>query len=458
MSFSYGFFNAQNLDRVYTAEDFTAYLSSLICNGILDTYRQCFAPTVKSLSVTFGTGKAWINGHYLISDTLHTVDCASYVDESLDRYVVIALFCDLSTRTCGLRIQPGIAATEPVIPSFTNNNVTTYLTLAAVRLRAGATELTAEDVIDYREDESKCGYCKCILGKCKVTEMLVKMTQLKADMDALKAREDAQDSKIAELEEKLKAFTSDVVAAGQCGEDVYYIRYADGHVLLQGSGATYDYSDESTPKSVFYNMPEIKSVIVQEGITKLGNALFYRCQNMQTISLPSTLTELGYRIFAQGSGGFQSYGGLTELTLPAGIQKLGGNALRQTNITELVIPARVSVIEDYFLSTCTKLKTVRAESSVLGSFMFVQCTALESLTISINCKTFGSNMLTYCESLKVITYEGTKEQWNAITKPTNWMTSDAKVNYHNGYLQRINCIDGSFVWDSEDMNWKEETA
>ena len=66
MAFSYGFFNAQNLDRVYTAEDFTAYLSSLICNGILDTYRQCFAPTVKNLSVTFGTGKAWINGHYLI--------------------------------------------------------------------------------------------------------------------------------------------------------------------------------------------------------------------------------------------------------------------------------------------------------------------------------------------------------------------------------------------------------
>ena len=288
--------------------------------------------------------------------------------------------------------------------------------------------------------------------------MLVKMTQLKADMEALKAREDAQDSKIAELEEKLKAFTSDVVAAGQCGEDVYYIRYADGHVLLQGSGATYDYSDESTPKSVFYNMPEIKSVIVQEGITKLGNALFYRCQNMQTISLPSTLTELGYRIFAQGSGGFQSYGGLTELTLPAGIQKLGGNALRQTNITELVIPARVSVIEDYLLSTCTKLKTVRAESSVLGSFMFVWCSALENLTISVNCKTFGSNMLSYCESLTAITYEGTKEQWNAITKPTNWMTSDAKNNYHNGYLQRINCVDGAFVWDSENNVWKEETA
>ena len=79
MSFSYGFFNAQNLDRVYTAEDFTAYLSSLICNGILDTYRQCFAPTIKNLSVTFGTGKAWIDGHYFISDTLHIIDLSSYV-------------------------------------------------------------------------------------------------------------------------------------------------------------------------------------------------------------------------------------------------------------------------------------------------------------------------------------------------------------------------------------------
>ena len=112
MSFSYGFFNAQNLDRVYTAEDFTAYLSSLICNGILDTYRQCFAPTIKNLSVTFGTGKAWIDGHYFISDTLHTIDLSSYVDESLNRYVAIGIYCDRSTRTCGIRVLAGTAATR----------------------------------------------------------------------------------------------------------------------------------------------------------------------------------------------------------------------------------------------------------------------------------------------------------------------------------------------------------
>lgn len=45
MAFSYGFFNAKNLDRVYTAEDFTGYLSSMICNGVLDTYGNNFSVT-----------------------------------------------------------------------------------------------------------------------------------------------------------------------------------------------------------------------------------------------------------------------------------------------------------------------------------------------------------------------------------------------------------------------------
>lgn len=59
MAFSYGLFNAKNLDRVYTAEDFTSYLSSLICNGILDTYGDNFSVTASgNLSVVIRTGKS----------------------------------------------------------------------------------------------------------------------------------------------------------------------------------------------------------------------------------------------------------------------------------------------------------------------------------------------------------------------------------------------------------------
>lgn len=204
---------------MYTAEDFTAYLSSLICNGILDTYRQCFAPTIKNLSVTFGTGKAWIDGHYFISDTLHTIDLSSYVDESLNRYVAIGIYCDRSTRTCGIRVLAGTAATSPTIPTFTNNNVTTYLTLAVVRLRAGTTAILDSDLTDCRADESKCGYCKCILGKCRVTEMLAEMAKTNATLDELQKRLDAMNSQISELQTKVDDLTAgEILSTGQCGK------------------------------------------------------------------------------------------------------------------------------------------------------------------------------------------------------------------------------------------------
>ena len=451
MSFSYGFFNAKNLDRVYTAEDFTAYLSSLICNGILDTYRQCFAPTVKNLAVTFGTGKAWINGHYLISDTLHTVDCASYVDESLDRYVVIALFCDLSTRTCGIRIQPGIAATEPVIPSFTNNNVTTYLTLASVRLRAGATELTAEDVIDYREDESKCGYCKCILGKCKVTEMLSKMAENQASLDELQKRLDAMNSQISELQTKVNDLTGgEVLKTGQCGENIYYVLYANGKLLLRGTGATYDYTSHD---SVFYQNDQIKEIVLSNGITSLGDRLFYHCANAKTVSLPATLTSIGDAAFAQEDAAIGYTAGLTSVTIPQAVTAIQSFAFQHTAIAEVTVPASVKTWGKYAFSGCAKLKTARVACDSIGAFAFTRCTALSNLTISANCKTFGQNILTYCESLKAITYEGTIAQWNAITKPVNWMSSGE--HSYNNYLKKIQCVDGYLEYDTETHTWNE---
>lgn len=446
MSFSYGFFNAKNLDRVYTAEDFTAYLSSLICNGILDTYRQCFAPTVKNLSVTFGTGKAWIDGHYLISNTLHTVDLSSYVDESLNRYVVIGLFCDLSTRTCGIRILPGTAANDPVIPTFTNNNVTTYLTLAAVRLRAGATELTTEDVLDYRADESKCGYCKC-----RVTEMLAEMAKTNATLDELQKRLDAMNSQISELQTKVDDLTAgEILATGQCGENIYYILYDNGKLLLRGTGATYDYTSHD---SVFYQNDQIKEIVLSNGITGLGDRLFYHCANAKTVSLPATLTSIGDSAFAQEDAVINDTAGLTSVTIPQAVTAIQSYAFYHTAITEVAVPASVKTWGKYVFSDCTKLKTARVACSSIGAFAFTRCTALSNLTISANCKTFGQNILTYCESLKTITYEGTTAQWNAITKPVNWMSSGE--HSYNNYLKKIQCIDGYLEYDPENDVWNE---
>lgn len=189
MAFYSGFFDSKGLDRTYTAEDFTSYLSSLICNGILDSYGDCFSVTVNGdLTVTIGSGKAWINGHYFINNSAYTLDLSRYVDESLSKYLVIGIYCDTSdsVRKCDMEVKAGTSATSPIIPTFTGSKTRTYLTIASIYLRAGTTEIKQSNISDYRESVSKCGYVKCILGKCKVSEMLAELIQIREDLSGLK--------------------------------------------------------------------------------------------------------------------------------------------------------------------------------------------------------------------------------------------------------------------------------
>ena len=454
MAFSYGFFNAKNLDRVYTAEDFTSYLSSLICNGILDTYGDNFSVTSNSnLSVVIGTGKAWIGGHYFINDMAYTLDLRQYVDESLSRYVTIGISCDVSdsVRACKLEVKSGTAATSPSVPAFENTDTKTYLTLASVRLNGGIRSISQSNIKDYRSDEKKCGYVKCILGKCKVSEILAALDSYNKTVTELNNRVAEFQERLAEVEEICGTTGVILVSAGQCGENAFYALYSDGSLKLYGSGATYDYS--SSNSSPFDGNQVVQSITVSSGITKIGNKIFADCDNLKTVSLPDTVTSIGESVFTIFEDMVGVVRGLEEITIPASVKSIGKWAFSGTKLTEIIIPASVTEIGDYVFRDCAKLKTARIDSSLIGSFMFTSCSALSSLTISAKCKSIGANVITYCSSLETITYEGTIAQWNAIQKPNNWMSSGQ--HYYNDYLKKIQCTDGYLEYDTENYTWIE---
>ena len=454
MAFSYGFFNAKNLDRVYTAEDFTSYLSSLICNGILDTYGDNFSVTASgNLSVVIGTGKAWISGHYFINDMAYTLDLRQYVDESLSRYVTIGISCDVSdsVRACKLEVKSGTAATSPSVPAFENTDTKTYLTLASVRLNGGITSISQSNIKDYRSDENKCGYVKCILGKCKVSEILASLDSYNKTVTELNNRVAEFQERLAEVEEICGTTGVILVSAGQCGENVFYALYSDGSLKLYGSGATYDYS--SSDSSPFDGNQVVQSITVSSGITKIGNKIFADCDNLKTVSLPDTVTSIGESVFTIFEDMVGVVRGLEEITIPASVKSIGKWAFSGTKLTEIIIPASVTEIGDYVFRDCAKLKTARIDSSMIGAFMFTSCSALSSLTISAKCKSIGANVITYCSSLETITYEGTIAQWNAIQKPNNWISSGQ--HYYNDYLKKIQCTDGYLEYDTENYTWNE---
>ncbi len=449
MAFSSGFFNSRGLDRTYTAENFTEYLSSIICNGILDTYGQNFKLTAATtgLKVTLGTGKAWINGHYFVNDSRHTIDLTEYQDESLPRYMAISILLDTSesVRSVSLEITPGTPAESPSLPSFPSNENQTRLLMYAVRLNVGATSLTERDWYDYREDSNVCGYCRCILGKCKVTEMQSQLAQILAEISGYNRAIEDLTNKVEMLQTRVDDLTGDIIETGEIGENAYFVLYSNGRLLLRGSGATYDYEIGNSP---FWENENIKNLVVSEGITSIGNSVFERCKNMASASFPNTLKSIGERAFFM-----YSQGGLTSLTIPASVTTLGEKAFVDQNITSVVMPETLTTLGTYIFMGCTRLTTARVECSEVPGFCFVQCSSLRSLTFSRNVQKIGSHMVNYCSNLTEIIYEGSLTDWARIQKMQNWDGNQGSTT--EGYLHKVICLDGYMQYNSETQEWVE---
>ena len=446
MAFSCGFFNSKGLDRTYTAESFTEYLSSIICNGILDTYGQMFRLTAASsgLKVILGTGKAWIDGHYFVNDSRYTIDLTEYQDESLPRYVAIAILLDVgeSVRNVSLEITPGTPAENPSLPSLPTDEYKTRLLMYAVRLNPGATDLTERDWYDYREDKNVCGYCKCILGKCKVTDMQSQLAQLIAEVQE-------NNQTIAELSHQVEALQTEVddiiggiVEIGTCGEHIHYVLYENGKLLLHGTGVTYDYELGDSP---FWENENIRSLVISEGITAIGKSNFERCKNMESVSFPTTLTEIGERAFFM-----YEHGGLTELIIPANITAIGEKAFVDQHITNVTLPETLTTLGTYIFMGCPFLVSARVECATVPGFCFVQ-TPLRNLTLSHNVTKVCAHMINYTP-IQEITYEGTLAEWAAVTKESNW---DGNSSTAPGNMHKVICLDGYMQYDTETREWTE---
>lgn len=448
MAFYSGFFNSKGRDRTYTAEDFTEYLSSIICNGILDTYGQNFSLTASAvgLRVILGTGKAWINGHYFVNDTRHTIDLAEYQDESLPRYVAISILLDTSesVRSVSLEITPGTPAENPGLPSFPVSENKARLLMYAVRFNVVATSLTERDWYDYREDKNVCGYCKCILGKCKVTEMQSQLAQLIAEIKGYNGTISDLTGKVDMLQTKVDDLTGDIVATGSLGENIYYVKYSNDRLLLRGTGATYDYDLGESP---FWEDEDIRSLVVSEGITAIGSSVFERCSNMISASFPNTLESIGARAFFM-----YDHGGLTALTIPASVTTLAEKAFVDQNINSVVMPATLEKLGTYIFMGCNRLTTARVECAEVPGFCFVQCSALSSLTLSHNVKKVCSNMVNYTP-LHELTYEGSLDDWAAVAKQSNWDNNIGQGDPHG--LDKVICLDGYMEYDRENREWNE---
>lgn len=125
----------------------------------------------------------------------------------------------------------------------------------------------------------------------------------------------------------------------------------------------------------------IRELSVEEGVQTVGNAAFWKCKNLKTVSLPDSLQEisadvfgfcenleevrLGNKVQHIGEGAFFNCRKLKKIHLPDTLQSLGVCAFADcTELREVVIPEGVVSIESECFSNCTSLQRVLLPASV----------------------------------------------------------------------------------------------
>lgn len=91
----------------------------------------------------------------------------------------------------------------------------------------------------------------------------------------------------------------DVVDSGTCGETAAWtLTGTEDNLILtiSGSGNMADFSEAGTPWDS--RKTEIKSVVVEEGITYIGAYAFFSLNNMTEVSLPDSLRTMGEYAFS----------------------------------------------------------------------------------------------------------------------------------------------------------------
>ena len=201
-----------------------------------------------------------------------------------------------------------------------------------------------------------------------------------------------------------------IAQSGTCGETATWELSDEGVLTISGSGAISDTGEHDMPWKDLRN--DITSIVIDEGITRIGNWVFHSCTEAISVSLPSTLKEIGEQSFRSCSkitqvmlpSGLESIGGgafyycdsLTSLTIPGGVENFT-DAFGSSGLRTLVLEEGIDSVDDYAFNGCHYLKNVTLPSTVkrIGKYAFSNCSSLANLDIPADVTELGEAALSY---------------------------------------------------------------
>ena len=180
-----------------------------------------------------------------------------------------------------------------------------------------------------------------------------------------------------------------------------------------------------TIRGIVENNTNVTSVVVEEGVTTIGNRTFRNCSNLESVTLPSTLTKIDQGAFQSctsltkieiptsvttiGENAFYDCKNLESINIPNGITRIEKNSFRGLAVTELTIPASVTFIGDYAFRDnypMTKITILSESLESIGSGAFLKSAgSFPNVTIYVKNETVKAMVEEATKSYKFVTIE-----------------------------------------------------
>ena len=250
---------------------------------------------------------------------------------------------------------------------------------------------------------------------------------------------------------KSSAFDS----SGSCGENVTYTFDEDtGLLTISGTGdmQNYSISDSSPFKDFRYY---IKTIVINNGVTSIGDYVFYYCYNLTSITIPDSVTSIGDSSFREcekltsiiipdsvtdiGTSAFILCRRLKSVIIPNSVISIGDSAfVFCSSLTSINIPDGVTSIGDDTFGYCENLTNINIPDSVtrIGEYAFNRCSKIANVTIPYGVTSIGYSAFAHCEDLESIivdeknTVFDSRENCNAIIKSkTNELIYGCKSSF-----------------------------
>ena len=239
------------------------------------------------------------------------------------------------------------------------------------------------------------------------------------------------------------------VASGTV-DDIDWVLTDDGTLTFSGTGAIPNYTLRERP--TWYNYEaQIEKVVIESGITKVGNNAFNGCSALSELILPDTLTEIRNNVFHSCANlSYVEYWGTTEPTIGNGVftgcdnllvvhvptnyegdsftmglnvsKTLVASAATITGITgnctwtfddttgTLTISGNGAIGSDQsWIEHVNSITSIVIEDGVtsIANNAFRNHSSLESVTLSASVATIGNTAFYRCSSLATVNYLGT---------------------------------------------------